>query len=328
MRSGTTAHLPYSLFDLALVACTAGELTAAAEFVREGIEAARDAEDAWGERLLLYPLALVHGWLGQAEQARATAARRLREARLKGERPGEVRARAVLGLLALSEGDPAAAAGELRAAAVMVEEMGVRHPGAFPVLPDAIEALACSGDPQGAGVLLARLERQAAAVASAWAFAACERCRGVLALAAGDADAAVAPLERSVAAFDRLGQRPDAARAVFLCGRALLRSGHRIQAADAFANARERFSTIGASLWEARVVEELERASPGRSDGVLTPAERRIAELVAEGMRNREISQALFMSVGTVEAHLTRTYRKLGIRSRSELARLVSDGSV
>ena len=101
VRSGTTAHLPYSLFDLALLACTAGELTAAAEYVREGIEAARDAEDAWGERLLLYPLALVHGWLGQAEQARATAARRLREARLKGERPGEVRAHAVLGLLAL-----------------------------------------------------------------------------------------------------------------------------------------------------------------------------------------------------------------------------------
>ena len=61
---------------------------------------------------------------------------------------------------------------------------------------------------------------------------------------------------------------------------------------------------------------------------MLTPAERRIAELVAEGMRNREIGQALFMSVGTVEAHLTRIYRKLGIRSRSELARLVSDGSV
>jgi DNA-binding CsgD family transcriptional regulator len=45
-------------------------------------------------------------------------------------------------------------------------------------------------------------------------------------------------------------------------------------------------------------------------------------------MRNREIGQALFMSIGTVEAHLTRVYRKLGHRSRSELARLISDGSV
>jgi DNA-binding CsgD family transcriptional regulator len=326
VRSGTTAHLPYSLFDLALVACTAGELTTAEDLVREGIEAARDAEDAYGERLLLYPLALVDAWLGRADQARATAARRLDEARAKGERPGEVRARAVLGLLALSEGDHAAAARELVAADELLEAMGFRHPGAFPVLPDAIEALACSGDAERAATLLARLEQRAAV--SRWALTACDRCRGVLALTAGDAEAAVAPLERAAAAFDALGHRPDAARAVFLSGRALLRSGRRTQAADAFADARARFAGMRAVLWAGRVVDELERASPGRSAGVLTPAERRIAELVAEGMRNREIGQALFMSVGTVEAHLTRIYRKLGIRSRSELARLVSDGSL
>jgi DNA-binding CsgD family transcriptional regulator len=60
----------------------------------------------------------------------------------------------------------------------------------------------------------------------------------------------------------------------------------------------------------------------------LTPAERRIAGLVAQGKRNREIAQELFMSVATVEGHLTRTYRKLDIRSRSELTRLITDGSV
>jgi hypothetical protein len=59
VRSSTTAHLPYSLFDLALVSCTAGDLATADALVREGIEAARDAEDAYGVRLLLYPLALV-----------------------------------------------------------------------------------------------------------------------------------------------------------------------------------------------------------------------------------------------------------------------------
>ena len=85
---------------------------------------------------------------------------------------------------------------------------------------------------------------------------------------------------------------------------------------------------MGAALWEARVVDELERAAPGRAKGELTPAERRIAELVAQGKKNREIGAALFMSVGTVEAHLTRTYRKLGIRSRSELAGRIADGSI
>jgi DNA-binding CsgD family transcriptional regulator len=85
---------------------------------------------------------------------------------------------------------------------------------------------------------------------------------------------------------------------------------------------------MGAALWEARAAEELERAAPGRAAGELTPAERRIAALVAQGMRNREIGQALLMSVGSVEAHLTRIYRKLDVRSRSALASRVADGTI
>ena len=108
-------------------------------------------------------------------------------------------------------------------------------------------------------------------------------------------------------------------------GRALLRAGRRGQAADALADARARFAAMSASLWEARAVEDLERASPGRSAGELTPTERRVAALVAAGQRNRQIGQTLFMSVASVEAHLTRIYRKLGIGSRSELARLVAE---
>jgi len=328
VRSGTEVHHPYCMFDLALVECAAGDLVAADALARDGLQAARDAEDAWGARLLLYPLALVEAWRGQAAAARENARRRLEEARTNGERPGIVRARGVLGLLALSEGDGETAARELTQATGLLDAMGFEHPGAFPVLPDAIEALACSGDLDAAGALLARLERQATAVASAWAFAALERSRGVVLLARGEADAAFAPLERAAAAFERLGYRPDAARAIFLRGRALLRSGHRARAADALADARHRFADMGAVLWEARAAQDLERAAPGRSTGALTPAERRIAGLVALGKRNREIAQVLFMSVATVEGHLTRTYRKLGIRSRSELARLISDGSV
>jgi DNA-binding CsgD family transcriptional regulator len=327
-RTGTRLHHPYSMFDLALLDCAAGEFGSAEALVHEGIEAARDAEDTWAERLLLYPLALVEAWRGQGDRARASAQRRLEEAQAKNEGPGVVRGRAVLGLLALSEGDNESAARELAEAARLLDAMGFGHPGAFPVLPDAIEALACTGDHSGAEALLARLERQAADVDSLWALAACERCRGTVALARGDADAAVPPLQRAGDAFERLGHRPDAARAIFLRGRALLRGGQRVQAADALAEAQRRFAAMGAPLWEARAVEELERAAPGRATGALTPAERRIAALVAQGLRNREIAQALFMSVGTVEAHLTRTYRKLGIRSRSELARQVAEGSV
>jgi DNA-binding CsgD family transcriptional regulator len=206
--------------------------------------------------------------------------------------------------------------------------MGCANPGAFPVLPDAVEALACAGHLAGAEALLDRLERQAGAVASDWARAAAQRARGALMLAHGRGEAAAGTLARAAAVLDRLGHKPDAARALYLRGRALLRAGQRAQAAEELAAARDRFAAMGAPLWEARAAEDLERAAPGRAAGTLTPAERRIAGLVAEGRRNREISQALFMSVATVEAHLTRTYRKLGIRSRSELARRVTEGDL
>ncbi|MGH2539937.1 MAG: helix-turn-helix domain-containing protein [Actinomycetota bacterium] len=73
------------------------------------------------------------------------------------------------------------------------------------------------------------------------------------------------------------------------------------------------------------------RARTGRSRSLgleLTSTERRVAAAVTEGMKNKEIAQAMFVSVATVEAHLTRIYRKLGVRSRGELIRLVSDGSL
>ena len=84
-----------------------------------------------------------------------------------------------------------------------------------------------------------------------------------------------------------------------------------------------RFASMGAASWEQRALDELERSAPGRGSGELTPTERQIAGLVAEGMQNRQIAQAMFVSVATVEAHLTRIYRKLQIRSRAELTRLV-----
>ena len=202
-----------------------------------------------------------------------------------------MRGKSVLGLLALSEGDAAGAAEELVEAARMLEQMGFAHPGALPILPDAIEALAGTGESELAEALRERLERQSAALDSAWARAALARSRGTLLIARGDPEAAVAPLEESASTFDRLGYRPAAARAVLALGRAQARSGHRTLAADTLADARNRFAEIGAAHWEARTVEELERAAPGRAAGVLTPAEARIAALVARGLKNREMAR-------------------------------------
>ncbi|HEX2422693.1 MAG TPA: helix-turn-helix transcriptional regulator [Actinomycetota bacterium] len=83
----------------------------------------------------------------------------------------------------------------------------------------------------------------------------------------------------------------------------------------------EVFDGLGAALWSERTRAELARIG-GRaaSSLTLTPTEARVAELVATGGTNREVADALFVSVHTIEANLKRIYRKLGIRSRTELA--------
>jgi DNA-binding NarL/FixJ family response regulator len=95
------------------------------------------------------------------------------------------------------------------------------------------------------------------------------------------------------------------------------------------ARSRSAREDLGAPLWLERAQEELRRASPRpRRDRELTDAERRVAALVAQGLKNKEVAAQLFTTIATVEAHLTRTYRKLGIRSRAQLARAVADGSL
>jgi DNA-binding NarL/FixJ family response regulator len=82
-------------------------------------------------------------------------------------------------------------------------------------------------------------------------------------------------------------------------------------------------------LWAERAAAKLRRARPRpRRDGELTNAERQVAALVAAGNKNREVAARLYTTVATVEAHLTRIYRKLDIRSRTELTRQVADGTL
>jgi DNA-binding CsgD family transcriptional regulator len=326
--SSSENERPYQLYDLALAECAAGNFSLAEELVGKGIEAARDAGDGGAERSLLYPLALVEAWVGHAQEARAAADRQLERAVKLGERLDVIGARRVLSLLALSEGDVQDAVRELTGAARLLRETGIGHPGLYPVLPDAVEALARSGDAAAAAELLERLDRQAASVDSAWALTAAERSRGLLLLTEGKTKAAASLLADAAESFDELEHRPDAARAVLARGQALLRGGRRTRAFDALTEAQKRFADMGARLWAARAEEELERVVTNRSSGQLTVAERRVAALVAQGRKNREIAQELFVTVATVEGHLTRVYAKLGIRSRSELARLVIEGDV
>ena len=245
-REGMELTRPYRLYDLSLLECAAGNLVEARELARLGIEAAEDARFPPG--WLHYPSALVSAWLGHAADARRSADLLPGWARPRGERTAVVRALMVQGLVALSEGDAADARSPLAEAVAILEAIGVVEPGAFPVLPDAIEAFARSGDIGRAEALLAQLEAQAERVDNAWARAGADRGRGAILVASGQAEDAVAPLRASAEAFDTLGFRPDAARAVLLQGQALLRGGHRTAAADALDDARERCASMGAKI--------------------------------------------------------------------------------
>jgi DNA-binding NarL/FixJ family response regulator len=110
-------------------------------------------------------------------------------------------------------------------------------------------------------------------------------------------------------------------------GRALRRAGHRRVATEQLEAARAGFERLGAEPWVQVVDTELEmtglrpRRSTPSAGASLTPSEQAVARLVAQGMTNREVGQELIVSAKTVEHHLSRIYAKLGVRSRTELAR-------
>jgi DNA-binding NarL/FixJ family response regulator len=112
------------------------------------------------------------------------------------------------------------------------------------------------------------------------------------------------------------------ARTLFAKGVVERRAKQRSKARKSLSDALDEFERVGARLWADRARDALARVSgrrPGPT-GALTATEQRVAELAVQGLSNKDIADALFMSVHTVETHLSHTYQKLGVRSRSQLA--------
>jgi DNA-binding NarL/FixJ family response regulator len=148
------------------------------------------------------------------------------------------------------------------------------------------------------------------------------RCRAMQLAGGRDLGAALAAAQRAMAEHERLPMPFERARSQLLLGEILRRQRSRENAAAAMRAAADTFAELGTPLWERRARSSLERITFGRNDAkVLTPAERRIADLAAAGKTNHDIASGLFISPKTVEVHLSRIYRKLGIRSRAELGR-------
>jgi DNA-binding CsgD family transcriptional regulator len=183
---------------------------------------------------------------------------------------------------------------------------------------DYADAALQIGATQDVEAAISVLRRQAASGRPEAAVAA-DRCQALLTAARGDVDNAVSELRRVVG---RPGSecRFEAARSRLALGQVYRRAGYKGQASEVLNTAAGAFAELGIPRWAERARDEASRVGLHPSTSTLTETERRVAELAASGRSNQETAAELFMSVKTVEANLTRIYRKLSVRSRTELA--------
>jgi DNA-binding CsgD family transcriptional regulator len=166
------------------------------------------------------------------------------------------------------------------------------------------------------------LRRQGASVRPE-ALVAADRCHALLKAARGDIDDALHDLV-AVVDHERAESPFEHARSKLALGQVYRRAGYKGIANQTLLEATEAFGLLGIPRWAERARDEAGRTSLHPTTDELTETERRVAEHVASGHSNQETAAALFMSVKTVEANLTRIYRKLSVRSRTELANRMS----
>jgi DNA-binding CsgD family transcriptional regulator len=301
-----------------------GEWIAAYADAAESLRLARETRQFTFHSLAF--LARVEAGRGLATGCRAHAADAREQAKRHGIGATETYATWALGLLALGLGRISEAVGHLEHAAELVDEHEMHHPVEVPWAQDLVEAYVRSGRVDEAESVLDRLQAQAETTQLNSALGAAARCRGLLA----DEQSFAAEFEHALACHAKVPTPFERARTELCYGERLRRSKRRSDARPHLRAALRTFDRLDATPWIARARVELEATGevvrPAREDGVssLTPQELQLALIVGRGATNKEASAALFISPKTVEAHLHRIYVKLGIRSRTDLARLLA----
>jgi DNA-binding CsgD family transcriptional regulator len=236
---------------------------------------------------------------------------------------GRLYVHSAVGLLELGLGRVAEAIQTLEGAQELARQHGLAEPNIVHWQADLIEAYVRAGEHAAAKKTLAILDRQAQNTGGRWALGTAARCHALLADGPDEDDffdAAVEHLQAVTATFE-------IARTHLCHGERLRRAGRRTGARRALRAAIEEFDRLGAHPWTARAHAELRasgehlRRPLQESDrDELTAHEVQVAVIVANGATNREAAAALFLSPKTIEFHLAHIYRKLGLRTRTELA--------
>jgi DNA-binding CsgD family transcriptional regulator len=313
--SRTWLHWPLTELE-----CRAGNYDAARAHADEGGELAEQSDNLYAMWLAPYCRALVAAHIGDAESACANAEESLAMTAAIHSDLFAARPRVALAFLAVSEERYDDALQHLEG----LFELAATGPywAAYPFWGDLFEALAARGEVERARVLLADLDEPRVAVERPGTAPVLARCRGLVLAASGSLDEGIATLEEALRLQQAYPVALERARTLLALGEMQRRARRRRIARETLQQALAIFEELGSALWAERARREIGRIG-GRAaaNGELTPSERRIAELVAEGKTNKEVAAILVVADRTVESALTQIYRKLDIRSRTQLAR-------
>ena len=351
VERGTPDELVGVMGALAEVAARAGRCREALDYAQRSIRVAADAGLSPGPSWYFGAVAELAG--GTLERGIAYAERGVVASEQEGDRIYLRHNLHALGHAQRRQGRAHEAAVTLRRVQALESESGICDPANLRWHSDLVAALAASGRAAEAEHVLDEA-RTAVRVRGAGIAVSAQLDRsGALLLAArGEPAAALETLTAAALTFEALGEPVERGHCLLVQAQVERQRRRHASARSSLNLARELFETAGAAPWVdqcARALSQLDRSPAeahsaagdrtgrGRTlgcdgvDGVrgptgpivtpLTATESRIAALVADGASNREIAEQLYLSVKTVEATLTRVYRKLGVRSRTQLSR-------
>ena len=319
---GAVRALPYPLSGRALLDLELGRWPSALAGAEEAVELSREMVGGAMLASSLAALAQVEAAMGRPETTRAHAEESLAICKQLNAWAVEPEPVLALASLALSLGDHETAVSVWKRATVDIREW-VLEPGWEHLDDVMIEASVRAGRHAQAERELDDLEQKATRTGRTWAHAVAARCRGLLA-GASEIDEPF----RAALRWHQATPLPFARARTELCyGERLRRARRRLDAREQLTRASDTFHALGATIWAERAERELAAAGYRRqvpaeqspwSD--LTAAETRVARVIVEGATYDEAASALFVSPRTIETHLRQIYRKVGVRSRSELS--------
>ncbi|MFB7594193.1 AAA family ATPase [Streptomyces sp. NPDC056160] len=328
-QRGSADSLSQCLNGLAQVEIARGRCRPALTIARQSLRITEQAGLSQGPAW--YTVALAETAGGSLSQALAAAQTARRHSEDDDDRLFLPRALHAEGRIRLFSGEPVRAAELLRQTADLETGQGQRDPATRRWHADLAEALARTGATDEAEAVIARARHQAERLGRPGVLATLDRAAAAVEAARGELPAAATDFARAATRLRSTGYPLEEARTRVALGRAHRLLGDEPASRTAFADALRIFTKAGARAWVSVTRAERDRADDLRApvpDGTswsehLTSTERSVVTRAAQGATNREIAAGLVLSVKTVEAALTRAYRKLGAKSRVEITRII-----